>query len=224
MSETGQIRVFLLDDHEVIRRGVERLLTAAPGVAVVGEAANRGEALARVPRADPDVAIVDIRVPDGSGVEICRELRSHDPSLACLMLTPFAEDEALFEAVMAGAAGWEPKVVRGEELVAAVREVAEGHSLLDHGAVVTLLDRLHGGGTRRQGVTAREQGLDALTDDDHRTLELIGEGLTDRQIAERLGVPERKVRTRVRSVLVKLGTQRRSRTAVPSGPNAGAHP
>lgn len=201
-----------------------RLLSAAPGVAVVGEAANRGQALARVPAADPDVAVIDIRVPDGSGVEMCRELRSHDPSLACLMITPFSDDEALFEAVMAGAAGYLPKVVRGDELVGAVREVAEGHCLLDRDAVSGLLDRLRGGGTRKAAVTADQQGLDALTDQDRGTLDLIGEGLTDRQMAERLGVPERSVRRRVRSVLGRLGTERLSRTAAPSGPGPGAVP
>lgn len=214
--------MFLLDDHEVIRRGVGRLLSAAPGVEVVGEAANRGEALARVPAADPDVAVIDIRVPDGTGVEMCRELRSHDPALACLMITPFSDDEALFEAVMAGAAGYLPKVVRGDELVGAVRELAAGRSLLDRAEVAGLLDRLRGGGTRMQAVTARAEGLAELTEQDHRTLDLIGEGLTDRQIAERLGVPEKTVRRRVRTVLGKLGTQRRSPTAAPSGPD-GSH-
>ncbi|MCL2552503.1 MAG: response regulator transcription factor [Actinomycetia bacterium] len=210
MSEEGNIRVFLLDDHEVVRRGVHDLLSAAEGVQIVGEAGNAAEAPDRIPATHPDVAVLDVRLPDGSGVEVCREVRSHAPTVACLMLTSFADDEALFDAVMAGAAGYVPKVIRGDDLIRAVREVAAGHSLLDPKATAKVMERLRGGGTRSESVQADDLGLSELTTPEQRVLDLIGEGLTNRQIGERLGERERTVKKHVTSILGKLATERHS--------------
>ncbi|WP_333766554.1 response regulator transcription factor [Streptomyces sp. IBSBF 2435] len=204
MSENGHIRVFLLDDHEAVRRGVSALLSVDPSIEVVGEAASAGEAMDRVPAAHPDVAVLDVRLPDGSGVEACREIRSRDRSVKCLMLTSFADDEALFDAVMAGAAGYVPKVIRGDDLISAVREVAAGHSLLDPAATAQVLDRLKEGGARSE----HEERMADLTDQDRRLLELIGEGLTNGQIGERTGLTEKSIRKYVTVLLAKLGMER----------------
>lgn len=209
MSENGHIRVFLLDDHEAVRRGVNNLLSVDPSIEIVGEAASAGEAMDLVPDAHPDVAVLDVRLPDGSGVEACREIRSHDQSVKCLMLTSFADDEALFDAVMAGAAGYVPKVIRGDDLICAVREVAAGHSLLDPAATAQVIERLREGGARSE----HEERLADLTDQERRLLDLIGEGLTNRQIGERTGLAEKAVKTYVSGMLAKLGMERRTQAA-----------
>ncbi|MET9253576.1 response regulator [Streptomyces sp. NPDC048182] len=208
MREDGHIRVFLLDDHEVVRRGVHDLLSAEDGIEVVGEAGTAAEALARVPAARPDVAVLDVRLPDGSGVEVCREIRSRDESVRCLMLTSFADDEALFDAIMAGAAGYVLKDIRGAELIAAVRDVAAGRSLLDPAATARVLERLRDGENR-----GGDERLGRLTEQERRILELIGEGLTNRAIGERLHLAEKTIKNYVSSLLAKLGMQRRSQAA-----------
>lgn len=149
MPEDGKIRVFLLDDHEVVRRGVHELLSTEEDIEVVGEAGTAADAMVRIPATRPDVAVLDVRLPDGSGVEVCREIRSQDESVKCLMLTSFADDEALFDAIMAGASGYVLKAIRGNELLSAVRDVAAGKSLLDPVATARVLERL------RDGVAAR---------------------------------------------------------------------
>jgi DNA-binding NarL/FixJ family response regulator len=201
-----QIRVFLLDDHEVVRRGIRDLLEVEPDLSVVGEASNAAEALARVPALRPDVAILDVRLPDGDGVSVCRELRSQMPQLACLMLTSYADDEALFEAIMAGAAGYLLKQVRGSDLVGAVRTVASGASMLDPATTAKVMERLRG---------PQETGpVSTLTEQERRILELIGEGLTNRQIGERMFLAEKTVKNYVSSLLAKLGMQRRTQAAI----------
>jgi two-component system, NarL family, response regulator DevR len=216
VSEERNVRVFLLDDHEVVRRGVHELLSVEPGLEIVGEAGNAAEALARIPAARPDVAVLDVRLPDGSGVEVCREIRSRDPSVKCLMLTSFADDEALFDAIMAGAAGYVLKVIRGTDLITAVRDVAAGRSLLDPVATAQVLERLRQGGGRDGGTGDADGGGDplaALTDQERRILDLIGEGLTNRQIGERLHLAEKTVKNYVSSLLAKLGMERRTQAA-----------
>jgi two-component system, NarL family, response regulator DevR len=200
--------VFLLDDHEVVRRGIHALLAAEPGIEIVGEAGGAAEAMARVPGARPDVAVLDVRLPDGSAVEVCREIRSHDPSVKCLMLTSFTDDEALFDAVLAGVSGYLPKVSRGEDLIQAVKDVAAGKSLLDPGGTAKVLERLHGGGTRSASRGEGDEPAPRLTDQERRILDLIGEGLTNRQIGERARLSEKTVRKSVSSLLVKLGMER----------------
>ncbi|MFF3562283.1 response regulator [Streptomyces sp. NPDC002574] len=208
MPEKSTIAVFLLDDHEVVRRGVHELLSAEPGIEVVGEAGTAAEALARLPAVRPDVALLDVRLPDGSGVEVCREVRSRQPETKCLMLTSYADDEALFDAIMAGAAGYVLKDIRASDLVGAVRDVAAGRSLLDPAATARVMERLRGGGTERA-----EDRLSDLTDQEKRILDLIGEGLTNRQIGERLHLAEKTVKNYVSSLLAKLGMQRRTQAA-----------
>ncbi len=208
VREDGQIRVFLLDDHEVVRRGVHDLLSGEDDIEVVGEAGTAADALARIPATRPDVAVLDVRLPDGSGVEVCREIRSRDESVRCLMLTSFADDEALFDAIMAGAAGYVLKDIRGGELLTAVRDVAAGRSLLDPVATARVLERLRDGGGARG-----DDRLSRLTDQERRILELIGEGLTNRAIGERLHLAEKTIKNYVSSLLSKLGMQRRSQAA-----------
>ncbi|KUJ64856.1 LuxR family transcriptional regulator [Streptomyces albus subsp. albus] len=208
MPEDGKITVFLLDDHEVVRRGVHDLLAGEPDITVVGEAGTAEEALARIPAARPDVAVLDVRLPDGSGVEVCREVRSRDDHIRCLMLTSFADDEALFDAIMAGASGYVLKAIRGNELLAAVRDVAAGRSLLDPAATARVLERLRDGG----GPKADDRLAD-LTEQERRILDLIGEGLTNRAIGERLHLAEKTIKNYVSSLLAKLGMQRRSQAA-----------
>jgi DNA-binding NarL/FixJ family response regulator len=200
------IRVFLLDDHEIVRRGVRELLEAEADIEVVGEASTAAEALARVPATKPDVAVLDVRLPDGDGVSVCRELRSDRPDLACLMLTSFADDEALFDAIMAGAAGYVLKQIRGNDLVGAVRTVAAGGSLLDPRATAAVLERMR--------TPKAADPLAALTDQERRILDLIGEGLTNRQIGERMFLAEKTVKNYVSNLLSKLGLQRRTQAAV----------
>jgi two-component system, NarL family, response regulator DevR len=207
-TASGQdpIRVFLLDDHEVVRRGLKDLLEVEGEFAVVGEAATAAEALARVPAVKPQVAVLDVRLPDGDGVSVCRELRSRMPDLACLMLTSFSDDEALFDAILAGASGYLLKQVGGQDLVGAVRTVAGGGSLLDPKLTASVMARLRSGD--------RRDPLAALTGQERRILELIGEGLTNRQIGERLFLAEKTVKNYVSSLLAKLGIERRVQAAV----------
>jgi len=192
----------------MVRRGVRDMLESAGDLDVVGEAATAAEALARMPAAKADVAVLDVRLPDGDGVALCRDLRSSDPSLACLMLTSFADDDALFGAVMAGAAGYVLKQIGGADLVAAVRVVAAGGSLLDPSTTTRMLERL-----RRQDAAAVDP-LAVLTEQERRILELIAEGLTNRQIGQRLFLAEKTVKNYVSAMLTKLGLQRRTQAAV----------
>ncbi|UED88488.1 response regulator transcription factor [Streptomyces profundus] len=205
------ITVFLLDDHEVVRRGVHELLAMEPDIEVVGEAGTAAEALARIPAAHPQVAVLDVRLPDGSGVEVCREIRSLDDRVRCLMLTSYADDEALFDAIMAGASGYVLKAIRGTELLSAVRDVAAGKSLLDPDATQRVLEKLRGGesGERDEG----QEQLDRLTDQERRILTLIGDGLTNRAIGQELHLAEKTIKNYVSSLLSKLGMERRSQAA-----------
>ncbi|UCM89018.1 response regulator [Streptomyces marincola] len=208
MGEDGKVTVFLLDDHEVVRRGVHELLAMEPDIEVVGEAGTAADALARIPAARPDVAVLDVRLPDGSGVEVCREIRSRDESISCLMLTSYADDEALFDAIMAGASGYVLKAIRGTELLTAVRDVAAGRSLLDPEATRRVLDRLRGGDT-----ADGDDRLERLTDQERRILGLIGDGLTNRAIGQELNLAEKTIKNYVSSLLAKLGMERRSQAA-----------
>ncbi|GAA3373408.1 response regulator transcription factor [Streptomyces sannanensis] len=204
----GKITVFLLDDHEVVRRGVHDLLSGEDGIEVVGEAGTVEEALVRIPATRPDVAILDVRLPDGSGVEVCREVRSRNDAIKCLMLTSFADDEALFDAIMAGASGYVLKAIRGSELLSAVRDVAAGKSLLDPVATARVLERLRTGSRGKD-----DERLASLTDQERKILDLIGEGLTNRAIGERLHLAEKTIKNYVSSLLSKLGMERRSQAA-----------
>jgi DNA-binding NarL/FixJ family response regulator len=203
---TEDIRVFLLDDHEVVRRGIADLISLEKGMTVVGEAGSKAEALTRIPASRPDVAVLDVRLPDGTGVEECRDIRSDMPEVKCLMLTSYADDEALFDAIMAGASGYVLKEIRGNDLVDAVRQVAAGKSLLDPAATARVLDRL------RQG-EHHDDRLDGLSDQERRILGLIGDGLTNRQIGEAMHLAEKTVKNYVSSLLAKLGMERRTQAA-----------
>jgi two-component system, NarL family, response regulator DevR len=199
------VRVLLVDDHEVVRRGLRELLEDEDDISVVAEAGGVAEALVRAGATRPDVAVVDVRLPDGGGVELCRGLRSLPDGPRCLVLTAFDDEEALVGAIMAGASGYLLKQVRGQDLVTAVREVAAGRSLLDPQTTARVLDRM------RRPVEV--DVLDALTEQERRVLELIGEGLTNRQIAERLFLAEKTVKNYVTAVLSKLGMERRTQAA-----------
>jgi two-component system response regulator DevR len=201
------IRVFLLDDHEVVRRGLKDLLEADGDIVIVGESGLAQEAARRIPALRPDVAVLDGRLPDGSGIDVCREVRSAHPEIAALILTSYDDDEALFSAIMAGAAGYVLKQIRGNDLVDAVRRVAAGQSLLDPAVTARVLDRLRAG-------PEEDKALAPLTDQERRILELIGEGLTNRQIAERMFLAEKTVKNYVSSLLGKLGMERRTQAAV----------
>jgi len=201
------IRVFLLDDHEVVRRGVADVLESDPGIRVVGEAKNAAEALARVPALRPDVAVLDVRLPDGDGVSVCRELLSRLPELRVIMLTSYSDDEALFEAIMAGASGYLLKQILGQDLVSGVRTVAAGGSLLDPTATTAVLERM-----RRAAEPAGP--VATLSDQERTVLRLIGEGLTNRQIGERMFLAEKTVKNYVSHLLAKLGLERRTQAAV----------
>jgi DNA-binding NarL/FixJ family response regulator len=203
---SGQIGVFLLDDHEIVRRGVRDLLEAESDITVVGEAGTAAAALARIPALKPDVAILDVRLPDGDGVTVCREIRSRMPQVGCLMLTSFGDDEALFDAIMAGAAGYVLKQIRGTDLVGAVRTIAAGQSLLDPEAASRVMRRM-----RDQSQHA--DPLAGLTEQERRILELIGEGLTNRQIGERMFLAEKTIKNYVSALFAKLGMERRTQAA-----------
>jgi two-component system, NarL family, response regulator DevR len=200
-------RVFLLDDHEIVRRGLRELLEAADDLEVVGEAGTADEALRRIPATSPEVAVLDVRLPDGDGVSVCREIRSRMPAVQCLMLTSFADDEALFDAIMAGAAGYVLKQIRGTELVDAVRKVASGQSLLDPNVTAKVLERLRTG-------APEDERLEDLTDQERKILDLLAEGLTNREIADRMYLAEKTVKNYVSNLLAKMGMQRRTEAAV----------
>jgi len=200
-------RVFLLDDHEIIRRGVRELLEQEDDIEVCGEAGTAEEALARIPPTRPDVAVLDVRLPDGNGIEVCREIRSSHPEVRCLMLTSYADDEALFDAVVAGAHGYTLKQVRGQELIDAIRRIAAGESLLDPMLTQRLLERL-------RATPAEDERFGRLTEREQKILMLLADGLTNRQIGEQLFLAEKTVKNYVSNVLAKLGMQRRTEAAV----------
>jgi len=195
-----------MDDHEVVRRGVRDLLQAEPDITVVGEAGTAAEALALVPALVPDVAVLDVRLPDGDGVSVCRDIRSALPDVACLMLTSFGDDEALFDAIIAGAAGYVLKQIRGTDLIGAVRAVAAGQSLLDPGAAGEVMARI-------RGKSARSDPLAGLTPQERKILALIGDGLTNRQIGEQMFLAEKTVKNYVSALFAKLGMERRTQAA-----------
>ena len=201
------ISVFLLDDHEIVRRGIRELLESEGDIVVVGESGLAEEATRRIPALRPDVAILDGRLPDGSGVDVCREIRSRDPHIKALILTSYDDDEALFSAIMAGAAGYVLKQVRGTDLIDTVRRVAAGQSTLDPQVTRQVLDRLRSG-------PPEDQQLAQLTAQEQRILALIGEGLTNRQIAERMYLAEKTVKNYVSALLAKLGLSSRTQAAI----------
>lgn len=203
----GPIRVFLLDDHEIVRRGIADLLENEPDIIVVGEAGTVAEAMARIPAARVQVAVLDARLPDGSGIDVCRDIRSADPTVRALILTSYDDDEALFAAVMAGAAGYLLKEIRGTGLVDAIRQVASGRSLMDPKVTEKLLVRL------REG-DPKDQQLALLTEREQAVLTLIAEGMTNRQIGDELHLAEKTVKNYVSTILAKLGMQRRTQAAV----------
>jgi DNA-binding NarL/FixJ family response regulator len=210
MNQTAPVQrrigVFLLDDHEIVRRGVKELLEAEPDIVVVGEAGTAESALARIPALKPDVAVLDVRLPDGNGVSVCRDIRSRMPQVACLILTSFGDDDALFDAIMAGAAGYVLKQIRGTDLVGAVRTVAAGESMLDPEAASRVMKRMRDQATR-------SDPLAGLTEQEKKILELIGEGLTNRQIGQRLFLAEKTVKNYVSALFAKLGMERRTQAA-----------
>lgn len=199
--------MFLLDDHEVVRRGLADLLTNSGDIEVVGESGSAPEAVRRIPALRPDVAILDARLPDGNGIDVCRDVRAVDSSIKGLILTSYEDDEALFAAIMAGAAGYVLKQIRGTDLVDAVRRVAAGQSLLDPAITTRVLERI------RSGVE-QPQELKSLTEQERRILEYVAEGLTNREIAGRMFLAEKTVKNYVSSVLAKLGLERRTQAAV----------
>jgi two-component system, NarL family, response regulator DevR len=200
------IRVFLLDDHEIVRRGLRELFETQDDFEVVGEASNAEEAMVRVPPAHPDVAVLDVRLPGTSGIEVCRDLRADNPDLRCLMLTSFADDEALFAAILAGASGYLLKQIRGPELVTAVRQVAAGQSLIDPALTAGILDRLRG--------KQEDERIARLSPQERRILDLIAEGKTNRQIGAEMYLAEKTVKNYVSNLLAKMGFSRRTEAAV----------
>jgi two-component system response regulator DevR len=208
MSEQSEpIRVFLLDDHEVVRQGLRALLESGGDIEVVGESGLAVEAIARIPALRPHVAVLDARLPDGSGIEVCRAVRAVDPDIKALILTSYDDDEALFAAIMAGAAGYVLKEIGGQDLIGAVRTVAAGNSLIDPSLTARVLERVRNG-----PATAPE--LAELTEQELKLLSLIAEGLTNRQIGERMFLAEKTVKNYVSSILSKLGLERRTQAAV----------
>ncbi|WP_459545923.1 response regulator [Nocardia sp. X0981] len=202
------VRVFLVDDHEIVRRGVSDLIEAEPDLEVAGEAADASQALARIPALRPDIAVLDVRLPDGNGIELCRELRSGNEDLRCLMLTSFTDDQAMLDAILAGASGYVVKDITGLDLVRAIREVAAGKSLLDNRAAAALMAKF-----RAEAETATGP-LAGLTEQERTLLALLGEGLTNRQIAGRMFLAEKTVKNYVSRLLTKLGVERRTQAAV----------
>ncbi|MGW2634642.1 response regulator, partial [Streptomyces chattanoogensis] len=207
-SPEAPITVFLLDDHEVVRRGVHDLLEDEPDITVVGEAATAEQARVRVPALRPQVAVLDVRLPDGDGVSLCRELRSRMPDLACLMLTSFDDEDALLDSILAGASGYVLKQIQGADLVSAVRTVASGQSMLDPGATTMLMARLRG----EEAAEQQPQALSGLSPREREILELIGDGLTNRQIGRQLYLSEKTVKNHISRLLAKLGVERRRRS------------
>jgi two-component system, NarL family, response regulator DevR len=200
------LRVFLLDDHEVVRSGLRQLLETGGDIEIVGEAGTVAEALARIPPTKPNVAVLDVRLPDGSGIEVCRDIRSRWPEIGCLMLTSYADDEALFAAIMAGAAGYLLKRVGSTDLVDAVRRTGAGESLLDPSLTQRVLERLRAG-------PDEDYRLASLTPQERRILELITQGRTNRQIAEAMILAEKTVKNYISNLLAKLGVERRTQAA-----------
>ncbi len=199
--------MFLVDDHEIVRRGLADLFSSNPEFEVAGEAATAEEAIQRIPATRPDVALVDLRLPYGNGVEVCREVRSRHPEIACLILTSYTDDEALFDAIMAGAAGYLLKQIKGPDLLDAVQRVAAGQSLLDPAVTARVLERL-------RAPSEADPRLAKLTDQERKILDLVAEGLTNRQIAERIFLAEKTVKNYVSNMLQKLGMERRTEAAV----------
>lgn len=201
------VKVFLVDDHEVVRRGLVDLLGADPELDVVGEAGSVAEAMARVPAARPDVAVLDVRFPDGNGIELCRDLLSRMPDLRCLILTSYTSDEAMLDAILAGASGYVVKDIKGMELARAVKDVGAGRSLLDNRAAAALMAKL-------RGAAEKQDPLSGLTDQERTLLGLLSEGLTNKQIADRMFLAEKTVKNYVSRLLAKLGMERRTQAAV----------
>ena len=202
-----KIRVYLLDDHEVVRQGLRALLESSGDIEVVGESGSAVDASNRIPALRPDVAVLDARLPDGSGIEVCRTVRAVDPTISALILTSYDDDEALFAAIMAGAAGYVLKEIKGSDLVSAIRQVAAGNSLIDPSLTARVLERV-----RHPPTTAPE--LAELTEQELKLLGYIAEGLTNRQIGERMYLAEKTVKNYVSSILAKLGLERRTQAAV----------
>lgn len=205
--EGGKVRVYLLDDHEIVRRGLRELLEGDGRIEVVGESGLAEEATRRIPALRPHVAVLDGRLPDGSGIDVCRDIRSVDPSIACLILTSYDDDEALFHAIMAGASGYVLKQIRGNELIDAILRVAQGQSLLDPQVTARVLERLRGG-------HEEDGALAGLTEQERRVLMHIADGLTNRQIGQEMFLAEKTVKNYVSSILAKLGMERRTQAAV----------
>ena len=201
------VRVYLLDDHEIVRRGIRDLLAAEPDIEVVGESGSAAEAIQQILTLTPDVAVLDGRLPDGSGIDVCRDVRSADPGIAALILTSFDDDEALFSAIMAGAAGYVLKQVRGNELVDTVRRVAAGQSTLDPAVTMAVLERLRTG-------ARHASAIEQLSVQEQKILALIGEGMTNRQIASTVFLAEKTVKNYVSSLLAKLGLGSRTQAAI----------
>ena len=210
-TEQNPIRVFLLDDHEVVRRGLTDLLDAEPDISVVGDADTVEHALVRGPALRPHVAVLDVRLPDGDGITVCRELRSQMPELACLMLTSFDDEDALLDAIMAGASGYVLKQIRGSDLVSAVRTVASGQSMLDPATTARLMRSLRADPAETPGMSPE---LASLSPRERDILALIGEGLTNREIGKKLYLSEKTVKNHISRLLAKLGVQRRVQAAV----------
>ncbi len=203
----GPIRVYLLDDHEIVRRGIKELLESEGDIEVVGESGLAREAARRIPALRPDVVILDGRLPDGSGIDVCREVRSVDPNIAALILTSYDDDDALFAAIMAGASGYILKQVHGNDFIESVRRVAAGQSTLDPSVTARVLDRVRNG-------PRVDPELDGLSAQEQRILDLIGEGLTNREISERMYLAEKTVKNYVSSMLAKLGLTSRTQAAI----------
>jgi DNA-binding NarL/FixJ family response regulator len=201
------VRVFLVDDHEIVRRGLIELLGADGELEVVGEAGSVAQALARIPAVKPDVAVLDVRLPDGNGIELCRDLLSQFPDLRCLMLTSYTSEEAMVDAILAGASGYVVKDIKGMELASAIKEVAAGRSLLDTRATTALMAKL-------RGLGEHNDPLSELSDQERVLLELLGEGLTNKQIADRMFLAEKTIKNYVSRLLAKLGMERRTQAAV----------
>lgn len=201
------LKVFLVDDHEVVRRGVAEIVDAETDLQVIGQASSVSEALARVPALRPDVCVLDMRLPDGNGVELCRDLRSKLPELNCLMFTSFTDEQAMLDAILAGAGGYVIKDIKSMDLISAIRAVGEGRPLLDNRAAAALMNRL-------RASVEKPGPLAGLSERERTLLELIGEGLTNRQIAERMFLAEKTVKNYVSRLLTKLGMERRTQVAV----------
>jgi DNA-binding NarL/FixJ family response regulator len=201
------VKVFLVDDHEVVRRGLVDLLSADNDLEVIGEAGSVAQAMARIPALEPDVAVLDVRLPDGNGIELCRDLLSRTPNLRCLILTSYTSDEAMLDAILAGASGYVVKDIKGMELAQAIKDVGAGRSLLDNRAAAALMSKLRGDAERSDPLTG-------LSDQERALLDLLGEGLTNKQIAARMFLAEKTVKNYVSRLLAKLGMERRTQAAV----------